>query len=186
MAITMIKAPRAASLASAALALVSSLALTGGANAAKLLEKYGDWSLFVHDAAQKKICFVATQPSANTPKKAAETTPEPAPKRDAVFFYISAWPKDGVKTEVSVLLGYRIKKGSDVTVNIGGTVFKLFPQDDKAFVADPTQELKMIEAMKRGNALQVAATSEAGVATEDKFSLSGISNALKNLDAKCQ
>lgn len=188
MAITMMKAPRSARLASATLAVVSSIALTGSANAAKLLEKYGDWSLFVHDAAQKKICFVATQPSANAPKKAAGATPEPAPspKRDAVFFYVSAWPKDGVKTEVSVLLGYKIKKGSDVTVNIGGTVFKLFPQDDKAFVADPTQELKMIEAMKRGNSLQVAATSEAGVATDDKFSLSGISNALKNLDAKCQ
>jgi invasion protein IalB len=175
------------SLASAALAMASGFALTNAANAAKLIEKYGDWSLFVHDAAQKKICFAATQPTAVPPKKAAVgAAPEPSPKRDAVFFYISAWPKDGVKTEVSVLLGYKIKKGSDVTVNIGGTVFKLFPQEDKAFVADPTQELKLIDAMKRGSAMQVAATSDAGLATEDKFSLSGISNALKNLDAKCQ
>ncbi len=177
--------PRAARVTALAVALASSFAFAGAANAAKLIEKYGDWSLFVHDAAQKKICFVATQPAANAPKKGTEPAAE-QPKRDAVFFYISAWPKDGVKTEVSVLLGYKIKKGSDVTVNIGGTVFKLFPQDDKAFVADPTQELKLIEAMKRGSAMQVAATSESGTATDDKFSLSGISNALKNLDAKCQ
>lgn len=176
MAITVMNLSRAR-LTSVAFAMASSFALTNAANAAKLIEKYGDWSLFVHDAAQKKICFAATQPAASTPK---------GEKRDAVFFYISAWPKDGVKTEISVLLGYKIKKGSDVTVNIGGTVFKLFPQEDKAFVADPTQELKLIEAMKRGNAMQVAATSDAGLATEDKFSLSGISNALKNLDAKCQ
>lgn len=159
------------------LALASCFAFTNSASAAQLVEKYGDWSLFVHDAAQKKICFAATQPSATTPK---------GEKRDAVFFYISAWPKDGVKTEVSILLGYKIKKGSDVTVNIGGTIFKLFPQDDKAFVADPTQELKLIEAMKRGSVMQVAATSEAGLATEDRFSLSGITSALKNLDTKCQ
>ncbi len=159
------------------LALASCFAFAGGANAAQLVEKYGDWSLFVHDAAQKKICFVATQPAATAPK---------GEKRDAVFFYVSAWPRDGVKTEVSILLGYKIKKGSEVTVNIGGTIFKLFPQDDKAFVADPTQELKLIDAMKRGSTMQVAASSEAGLATEDRFSLSGITNALKNLDTKCQ
>ncbi|MBL8567133.1 MAG: hypothetical protein JNM89_15575 [Hyphomicrobiaceae bacterium] len=159
------------------LALASCFAFTGSANAAQLVEKYGDWSLFVHDAAQKKICFAATQPAATATK---------GEKRDAVFFYVSAWPKDGVKTEVSVLLGYKIKKGSEVTVNIGGTIFKLFPQDDKAFVADPTQELKLIDAMKRGSSMQVAATAESGMATEDRFSLSGITNALKNLDTKCQ
>lgn len=159
------------------LALASCFAFASTANAAQLVEKYGDWSLFVHDAAQKKICFATTQPSATSPKDA---------KRDAIFFYVSAWPKDGVKTEISVLLGYKIKKGSDVTINIGGTVFKLFPQDDKAFVADPQQELKLIDAMKRGSVMQVAATSEAGLATEDRFSLSGITNALKNLDGKCQ
>ncbi|MFN3867830.1 MAG: invasion associated locus B family protein [Hyphomicrobiaceae bacterium] len=159
------------------LAAASCFAFACSANAAQLIEKYGDWSLFVHDAAQKKICFAATQPAATAPK---------VEKRDPVFFYVSAWPKDGVKSEVSVLLGYKIKKGTDVSVNIGGTIFKLFPQDDKAFVADPTQELKLIDAMKRGSAMQVAATSEAGLATEDRFSLSGITNALKNLDTKCQ
>ncbi|MCB1520137.1 MAG: hypothetical protein KDJ37_06125 [Hyphomicrobiaceae bacterium] len=159
------------------LAVAAGMSCAGVANAAKLIEKNGDWSLFIHDAAQKKICFAASQPAESSPADA---------KRDPVYFYISAWPKDGVKTEVSVLLGYPIKKGSDVTVSIGGASFKLFPQDDKAFVADPNDELKLIDAMRRGNDMKVAATSEAGVVTEDSFSLRGVTASLKDLDQKCE
>lgn len=158
------------------LAIVAAFSWTVPANAAKLIEKNGDWSLFIHDAAQKKICFAASQPSNSSPSDA---------KREEVYFYVSAWPKDGVKSEVSVLLGYPIKKGSDVTVTISGETFKLFPQDDKAFVADPNDELRLIDAMKRGNLMQVAATSEAGVATEDSFSLRGVTASLRDLDSKC-
>lgn len=157
--------------------LVGALVIAGGAHAAKLVEKSGNWSMFVHDAAQKKICFIASQPASSTPKDA---------KREQAFFYVSAWPKDGVKSEVSVLLGYPVKKGSTVTVTIGTNSFKLFPQDDKAFVADPTDELKLIEAMKRGNAMEIAASSEGGFDTQDKYSLSGITAALKNLAGKCE
>lgn len=133
--------------------------------------------MFVHDAAQKKICFIASQPSSSTPKDA---------KRDQAFFYVSAWPKDGVKNEVSVLLGYPVKKGSDVTITISSNTFKLFPQDDKAFVADPNEETKLIAAMKAGSAMEVSATAEAGFETQDKFSLSGVTASLKNLDSKCE
>jgi invasion protein IalB len=160
-----------------ALWLIGALAAAGTANAAKLVEKSGNWSMFVHDAAQKKICFIASQPASSTPKDA---------KREQAFFYISAWPKDGVKSEVSVLLGYPVKKGSTVTVTIGTNSFKLFPQDDKAFVADPTEELKLIDAMKRGNSMEIAASAEGGFDTQDKYSLSGITAALKNLASKCE
>lgn len=157
--------------------LVGALLAASSAHAAKLVEKSGNWSMFVHDAAQKKICFIASQPASSTPKDA---------KREQAFFYISAWPKDGVKSEVSVLLGYPIKKSSTVTVSIGTTSFKLFPQDDKAFVADPTEELKLIEAMKRGSTMEIAASAEGGFDTQDKYSLSGITAALKNLAGKCE
>jgi invasion protein IalB len=147
------------------------------AQAAKLVDKAGDWSMFVHDAAQKKICFIASQPSSSSPKDA---------KRDQPFFYVSAWPKDGVKSEVSVLLGYPVKKGSDVSVTISSNTFKLFSQGDKAFVADPTEELKLIDAMKRGSTMEVAATAEAGFETTDTYSLSGVTASMKNLDTKCE
>lgn len=158
------------------LSIITAVCCATTAHAAKLVDKAGDWSMFIHDGAEKKICFIASQPSSSTPKDA---------KRDQPFFYVSAWPKDGVKSEVSVLLGYPVKKGSDVIVTISPSTFKLFAQGDKAFVADPTDELKLIDAMKRGSTMEVSATAEDGVETTDKFSLSGVTASIKNLDTKC-
>jgi invasion protein IalB len=163
-------------IASTAIASAFVLAATSAAPAANLVKTFRDWSLFSHTEAQSKICFAASQPKESTPANS---------KRDPAFFYVSAWPKDGVKSEVSVRLGYPIKKGSTVTVDIGGTSFDLFAKDDKAFVADPTQELKLIEAMKRGTIMKVEATSEQGTTTADSYSLMGISNALEGLATEC-
>lgn len=162
--------------ASTAIASAIFLAATSAASAANLVKTFRDWSLFSHEESQNKICFAASQPKESTPADS---------KRDPAFFYVSAWPKDGVKSEVSVRLGYPIKKGSTVTVNIGGSEFDLFAKDDKAFVADPTQELKLIEAMKRGSIMKVEAVSESGTSTADSYSLMGISNALEGLSAEC-
>lgn len=159
------------------LSIIAAVCYATTAHAAKLIDKSGDWSMFIHDAAQKKICFIASQPSSSTPSDA---------KRDQPFFYVSAWPKDGVKAEISVLLGYPVKKGSDVSITISSSTFKLFAQGDKAFVADPTEELKLIDAMKRGSTMEVSAAAEAGFETTDKFSLSGVTASLKNLDSKCE
>jgi invasion protein IalB len=104
----------------------------------------------------------------------------------ASLFYISAWPKDGVKAEVSVKLGFPVKSGSDVKVSIDKDSFKLFPKDERAFVADATQELKLIEAMKKGTRLKVEAKGERGTTTTtDTYSLSGFSQAIQALAAAC-
>lgn len=153
------------------------VAVTSVANAANLVKSFRDWSVFSHEEAQKKICFAASQPKEMSPASA---------KRDAVFFYISAWPNDGVKSEVSVRLGYSIKPGSTVDVVVGGKKFELFAKDDKAFVANPQDELKLIDAMKRGSLMKVAATSSQGTQTTDNYSLMGISAALQGLDDTCR
>ncbi|MEQ8824099.1 MAG: invasion associated locus B family protein [Filomicrobium sp.] len=160
----------------AAIAGVFVVATGTAASAAQLVKTYRDWSVFSHEQSSKKICFAATQPK--------DTAPEGA-NRDGVFFYVSAWPKDGVKSEVSVRLGYKIQKGSTVTVSVGNASFDLFAKDDKAFVADATEELKLIEAMKRGSSMKVEATSDSGSSTADTYSLMGISAALKGLSATC-
>lgn len=164
------------SIKAAALAGAFIVALGSVASAATLVKTYRDWSLFSHEQSDKKICFAATQPKDTTPAGA---------NREGVFFYVSAWPKDGVKSEVSVRLGYQIKQGSTVKVSVGSNSFDLFAKDDKAFVADATQELKLIDAMKAGSSMKVEATSDSGSETSDTYSLIGISAALKGLSESC-
>lgn len=166
------------SVGAAMFAVVCALALDTAAIAqtANQIEKHGDWTMYTADAGGSRLCFVTAQPT--------DTKPDGA-KRDPIHFYISAWPKEGVKSEVSIKLGYPVKKGSATTVSIGPQAFKLFIKDDKAFVADPTAELKLIEAMKKGGKVLVEAVSERGTATSDIYSLAGFEKALQALSTKC-
>jgi invasion protein IalB len=138
--------------------------------------KFGAWRLHQSDEGGNKLCFAATPPQ--------ETAP-PGANRGKILLYVSAWPTDGVKSEVSVKLGYPIKSGSEVAVTVGTDVFKLFPKEERAFVADQTEELKLIDAMKKGAKLVVEATSERGTATTDTYSLSGLTQALQAMATSC-
>lgn len=147
-----------------------------GAQGANKLGTYGNWSLNATPEAANKTCFAATSPTLKEPAGA---------NRAPVVLYISAWPKEGVKSEISVKQGYKIKAGSDIVVTIGTATYTLFGKDDRAFVADATQELKLLDEMKKGSKLQVQATSERGTATMDTYALGGLSQALKALAQSC-
>jgi invasion protein IalB len=138
--------------------------------------KFGEWILHQSDDGTRKICFAATQPKEKDP---------PGANRAKTLLYISAWPKDGVKSEVSFKLGYPIKAGTEVTVTIGKDAFRLFAKDERAYVADQTEELKLIDAMKKGSKLVVQATSERGTGTTDTYSLAGLAQALQAMAASC-
>lgn len=139
--------------------------------------KYGDWTLHISEGKSYKICFITSEP---------EEKGGGAGNRVATLFYVSAWPKDGVKAEISVKLGFPVKAGSEVKVSVDKDTFKLFPKEERAFVADATQELKLLDAMKKGTRLKVEARSERGSdATVDAYSLSGFSQAIQSLAAAC-
>jgi hypothetical protein len=84
-----------------------------------------------------------------------------------------------------VKLGYPIKTPSTVTVSVGDESFKLFPKDERAYVADTTEEMKLVEALKKGSTASVAATSTRGTDTTDTYSLTGVTQALQALATNC-
>jgi len=162
--------------ATAAAALMAMLPETAAAQAVDLVEKHGAWSVYADAATPKQICFIAAQPQAVEPIGA---------NRGPIFFYITAWPKDGVKTEPSVKVGYPVDESKEMSVNVGTDTFKLFIKGERGFVQDSTEELKLVEALKKGSNAFVRATSQRGTATTDTYSLSGISAALDKLAATC-
>jgi invasion protein IalB len=147
-----------------------------GAQTTRSVSKAGDWTVYAHDGKAQRICFVTAQPRSTDPKSV---------NRDPVHFFVSGWPKDGVRSEVSIKLGYPAKKDADVSVTVGTTAFRLFASNDRAFVADPTEELKLIEALKKGSSMIVQATSERGTVTRDTYSLQGLSQALQAMLSGC-
>jgi hypothetical protein len=138
--------------------------------------RFGDWIVHQNAGSGPKTCFAASVPKAKEPAGA---------NRSKIVFYISAWPKEGIKSEISVKLGYPIKPESSIAVSVGSDSFSLFPQEDRAYVADATEELKMIEALRKGSKVVVQATSTRGTQTTDTYSLAGLGQALQAVATAC-
>ncbi len=167
----------------ASLGLALALSLAPPASAADVVNKFNDWTLY-SNTDKIKICFLASPVSATEPSGLT---------RDPALFYVSAWPTDGVKSEISVKLGFPAKKGAEPVLTVSGAnvpggsaVFKLFVKDDRAYVSDATSELKLLDGMKKGSKLTVQATSERGTAVTDTYSLAGITAALQALAGGCK
>lgn len=148
----------------------------GAQQGAIVVGEYNDWALHQSRSDKHNICYVASEPKERQPKTA---------NRAAIVFYISTWPKDGVKSEISVKQGYPLKQGAKVTVTVGEETFELTAKDERAYLYDPTQELKLIEAMKKGSRMVVTGVSSRGTNTTDTYSLSGITAALQAMAEKC-
>ena len=147
--------------------------------ALNVVGKFNDWTVYANGEAAARVCFLAAAPSISEPADV---------QRDRALLYISAWPKDGVKSEVSIRLGFTARRGTDPSGAVTGAVaisVRLFVREDRAYVADPTQELKLLDAMKKGSKLTIQATSQTGRTTTDTYSLSGITAALQALASNC-
>ena len=108
-----------------------------------------------------------------------------ADERQKPRIYVTAWPKAGIKAEISVLVGLALKKGAEIKVDVHGARFELFSDGDRAYVRDANEELKLLEAMRRGKSMTVSATSEAGKPTRDNYSLSGVTAAVQEIASGC-
>ena len=105
-----------------------------GADAVTRVDTYGDWSLLADANAPHLFCFVTSEPKTSEPQDAP---------RDAPRAYISAWPKDGIRGEISFRMGIGIKKNAAGTATVSRNEFNLFGAEDRVFVKDSTQELKL-------------------------------------------
>ncbi len=151
-------------------------AIASPALKARFLEKIGEWSVFVHEDVNGRVCFAAAAPKDMQPK---------ASKRTNVVFYITSWQKDGVRNEVSVRLGYPIKAKSAAAVTAGGQHFALPGDADKAYTKDVGDERKLLAAIAGGGQMVVKATSAKGTATIDQYSLEGAAAAVQKLQEVC-
>jgi len=147
-----------------------------GAESVTRASTYGDWDLMTDSNAPHLFCFVTSEPKTSEPQD---------PAREAPRAYISAWPKDGIRAEVSFRMGFRIKKNAQGTATISPSGFRLFGSSDRAYVSDSTQELKLVEAMRKGSTMTVAISSDGGATVTDTYSLNGIGLALQKLQETC-
>ena len=75
-----------------------------------LLGQYGEWGAYTASPGGKKVCFAIAKPTSS------QTTPPNRP-RNPVYMFISSRPAEKVSNEVSIIIGYPFKPGTEA---IGG------------------------------------------------------------------
>ncbi|MCY3878122.1 MAG: hypothetical protein OXF74_02955 [Rhodobacteraceae bacterium] len=102
--------------------------------------------------------------------------------RGDILLAITVLPNARYRQLVSFQGGYPFKKGSVVTMTIGGRVFELDPgterQSEEWAWPHPGQDDEVVEAMKQGRDAVVTGFSWRDTKTEDTFSLLGLTAAL--------
>jgi hypothetical protein len=153
-------------------------AAAGGAEPT-LIGQYGTWGAYTATPNGRKVCFALAKPSSS------KTNPPNRP-RDPAYAFVSTRPAERVFNEVSIMIGYALKPGSESVVEVGGASYAMYTQGDGLWIKNAAEEEQMVSAMRKSAEVVVKGVSAKGTETTDVFSLKGLSQALDRLAQDCK
>ena len=153
-------------------------AAAGGADPT-LIGQFGTWGAYTAMPNGRKVCFALAKPSSS------KTNPPNRP-RDPAYAFVSTRPAEKVVNEVSIMIGYALKPGSESSLEVGGSSFAMYTQGDGLWIKNAAEEEQMVNAMRKSADVTVKGISAKGTETVDVFSLKGLSQALDRLAQDCK
>src|SRR3984893_10784658 len=144
-----------------------------------LIGQFGTWGAYTATPNGKKVCFALAKPSSS------KTNPPNRP-RDPAYAFVSTRPAEKVNNEVSIMIGYTLKPGSESTLEVGGAAYAMYTQGDGLWIKNAAEEERMVDAMRKAVDVTVKGVSAKGTETTDTFSLKGLSQALDKLAQDCR
>ncbi|MDF2114607.1 hypothetical protein PY365_03385 [Roseiarcaceae bacterium H3SJ34-1] len=141
-----------------------------------LVASFGDWGAYTAVTGKSKTCYALAEPKERLPASL---------KRDKAYIFVSTRPAEGVKNEVSIIMGFDVKADSSPRSEVGTTGFDMIAQKDKLWVRNAAEEGHLLDAMRKGQRLVVKAASGRGNATTDSYLLSGLAQALDRVHKEC-
>jgi hypothetical protein len=167
---------RPAAAAAAGGAAAAAAAARPAAAKPALVGTFGDWGVYSANAGKAKTCYALGQPKDRLPASL---------KRDPGYVFISSRPGEGVRNEISIVMGFDVKP-TDLRAEIGNQSFEMVAKGSNLWVKNAAEEGQMLEAMKKGSRLVVKASSVRGNASTDSYSLAGIAQAVDRAAKECQ
>jgi hypothetical protein len=153
-------------------------AAAGGADPT-LIGQFGTWGAYTAMPNGRKVCFALAKPSSS------KTNPPNRP-RDPAYAFVSTRPAEKVVNEVSVMIGYALKPGSESTVDVGGASYAMYTQGDGLWIKNAAEEERLVDAMRKSADAVVKGVSAKGTETTDTFSLKGLAQALDKIAQDCR
>ena len=153
-------------------------AAAGGAEPT-LIGQYGTWGAYTATPNGRKVCFALAKPSSS------KTNPPNRP-RDPAYAFVSTRPAEKVVNEVSIMIGYALKPGSESSLEVGGAAYAMYTQGDGLWIKNAAEEEQMVSAMRKSAEVVVKGVSAKGTETTDVFSLKGLAQALDRVTQDCR
>ena len=142
-----------------------------------LLGSFGEWGAYTAKSGKEKTCYALGKPKDRLPASL---------KRDPGYVFISNRPGEGVRNEVSIVMGFDVKPDSAPKAEIGTASFEMVAKGANLWVKNAAQEGQFVEALRKGQRLTVKATSKKGNPTTDNYALAGLVPAMDRIGRECQ
>jgi invasion protein IalB len=169
-----------------------------------LVATFGDWNVFVGEVGKGRICYTLAQPKTREP---ASLT------RDPGYAFISDRPAEGVRNEVSFIMGFDVSGGDTAEASseakpgdkpaskssaksktpatpapialVDQASFEMLPKGGNLWVKNAAKESALITEMRKGSKLVIKAASLRGHQSIDTYSLGGFAQAMDRLQKEC-
>ena len=141
------------------------------------IDKINDWGVYAAGAGKAKACYVLAEPKERAPKTL---------KRDPGYVFITQRPGEGVRNEVSVVMGFDVKPDSTPKAEIGAASFPMIAKGGNLWLKNPAQETDFVNALRKSPRLIVKADSLRGNTPTDTYALAGVGAALDRATKECQ
>lgn len=144
-----------------------------------LLGQFGDWGAYTANNNGRTVCYALAKPT-------SQATQPPNKPRDPAYIFVSTRPAENVRNEISIVIGYPFKSGSEAAVDIGSNKYAMYTQADGAWIKNAAEEARMVDAMRKGADMIVAGESGKGTKSTDRYTLKGLGQALDRVAQECK
>jgi Invasion associated locus B (IalB) protein len=134
------------------------------------------WTAYAYKEKAGKVCYLTGEPLKREPATA---------KLRRSMAMVTHRPGENIANVVSFVIGYPLKEGSDVSLDVGGTKVDLFTKGDSAWARTAELDKTIVEAMAKGKQAVARGTPRKGPPTTDTYSLTGFPQALAMIDKAC-
>lgn len=134
------------------------------------------WNAYFYRDKLGRVCYLIGEPRTSKPAHMHRHRP---------MAMVTQRPKEHVTDVVSLVEGYPLKSGSDVSLDIDGQKFNMFTKGDTAWSRTAATDKAIVAAMIKGHRAVAKGTPEKGPATSDTYSLFGFTHALRLIDKAC-
>ena len=150
--------------------------LSASANTPKLDSRHSDWAVYTRGSGQAKTCYVVSRPTTLSPTNV---------RHGDVFFLVSNWANGDASEQPSLMTGFPLKPARSPKARVGSTSVTMYGSQNEAFIAERSDERRLVKEMRAGANMTVEAVSSRGTDVSYNFSLKGVTAALRKAKNLC-